>query len=156
MKIACLLPPAVALLIVAGLLAGEAAGADKKSVLDDAKHTEGVWKLVNGEFNGEPISEEVVSDARLTIFGDAYTVQLGLLGVKKGTQHLDPTTSPKQIDAEDFSGPTTGMNLGIYEFDANGDFRVCFAATGKERPTEFATKPGTGSFMHVWRKSESK
>jgi uncharacterized protein (TIGR03067 family) len=146
---------AVGLFVVIGTAIGSAHG-EKAAARDDARRTEGVWTLVRGESDGEPLSEEAVSVARLTIVGDAYTVQLGALGVKKGTQTLDSTTTPKQIDALDAAGPTVGLNHGIYEFDANGDFRVCFAATGKERPTEFATKPGSGCFLHVWRKAESK
>ena len=151
-----ILGTAVGLLVVIGLAAAGTAYGKKTTVRDDAKRTEGVWTLVSGEADGEPLSEEAVSVARLTIVGDAYTVQLGALGVKKGTQKLDSTKAPKKIDAQDAAGPTVGLNHGIYEFDANGDFRVCFAATGKERPTEFATKPGSGTFMHVWRKAESK
>jgi uncharacterized protein (TIGR03067 family) len=142
--------------LLVAMSACESAHGEKTTVLDDARRTEGVWKLVRGEADGEPMSDEAVAVARLTIVGDAYTVQLGALGVKKGTQKLDSTKSPKEIDAQDAAGPTVGLNLGIYEFDSNGDFRVCFAATGKERPTEFATKPGSGTFMHVWRKAESK
>ena len=147
---------AVGLLFVIGMAVCGTALGEKTTAGDDARRTEGVWTLVRGECDGEPIPEQAVSVARLTIVGDAYTVQLGALGVKKGTQKLDSTTTPKQIDAQDAAGPTVGLNLGIYEFDANGDFLVCFAATGKERPTEFATKPGSGTFMHVWRKAESK
>jgi uncharacterized protein (TIGR03067 family) len=97
-----------------------------------------------------------VKSAKLTIVGDAYTVQLGELGVKKGTQKLDATKKPKQIDAQDAEGPTVGSNHGIYEFTTDGDFRVCFAAPGKDRPTEFATKPGSGHFMHLWRKAKAE
>lgn len=120
---------------------------------DDAKKAEGTWTLVRGEADGKPLPEDEITDSTLTITGDAYTVALKGEGVKKGTQKLDWTRTPKQIDAHDTSGPTTGENHGIYEFTADGDFRVCFAAPGKERPTEFKTTAGSGHFMHVWRKA---
>jgi len=123
---------------------------------DDPKKTEGTWTLVSGESEGAPLPEEVVKNSKLTIEGNAYTVQLAEMGTKKGIQKLDSTKSPKQIDAQDSEGPTVGKSLGIYEFMANGDFRVCFAATGKDRPTEFTTKSGSGHFMHVWRRAPSK
>ena len=45
----------------------------------------------------------------------------------------------------------TRITLGIYKYE-NGEFTVCFAAPGKDRPKEFTTKSGTGEFMHVWKK----
>lgn len=146
----------VAGLLVALSLVGCQSGDDKQAKIDDAKKTEGTWTLVGGENEGVAIPEEGLKNSKLTIVGDVYTVQLGDMGTKKGTQKLDATKSPKQIDAQDSEGPTVGKNLGIYEFMANGDFRVCFAATGKERPTEFVTKPGSGHFVHVWRRAQSK
>lgn len=143
-------------LLVVGLVAGLSASGDKKTVNDDLKKTEGTWTLVSGEENGQPIPDEVVKNSKLTIVGDNYTVQLGDLGVKKGTQKLDSTKSPKQIDARDTDGPTVGQNVGIYEFTADGDFRVCFASTGNGRPTEFVSTPENGQFIHVWRRTTEK
>ena len=128
---------------------------DTTSANIDMKKFAGIWTLVSGEVDGTPLPEQDVKNSTLTIIGDAYTVQLSDLGVKKGIQKLDPTKAPKQIDAHDASGPTVGYNLGIYEFAPNGDLRVCFGAPGKERPTEFVTKPGSGHFMHLWRRAEA-
>ena len=126
---------------------------DTTTTGEDMKKFAGTWTLVSGEVEGTALPEQDVKNSTLTIVGDAYTVQLSDLGVKKGIQRLDATKSPKQIDAQDASGPTVGHNLGIYEFAANGDLRVCFGAPGKERPTEFVTKPGSGHFMHVWHRA---
>ena len=154
MKHSFILSLAAGLLVAAGLVGCQPAGDAKKPAADDVKKTEGVWTLVSGESAGKPLAEEVVKNSKLTIVGDKYTVQLGELGVKKGTQTLDSTKTPKQIDAQDTEGPTVGKNLGIYEFTASGDFRVCFAATGKERPTQFVSTPDNGQFVHVWRQAK--
>ncbi len=141
------------LLIVIGLAGCQPANKDMKTATDDMQKMEGNWTLVSGETEGKPLPEQDVKNSKLTIVGDTYTVQLGDMGVKKGTQKLDSTKTPKQIDARDTEGPTVGENLGIYEFTADGDFRVCFASTGKSRPTEFVTKPGDGQFIHVWQRA---
>jgi len=141
---------AAGLLVVAGL------GTNSSARADDGKKTEGTWTLVSGEANGKPLAEQIVKNSTLTIVGDHYTVRLGELGVKKGIQKLDSTPSLKQIDAQDAAGPTVGRNLGIYEFTADGDFRVCFAPTGKARPTAFVTTPENGQFIHVWRRAEAE
>lgn len=142
------------LLILTGVVGCQPKTEGTKTATDDLKKTEGTWTLVSGEADGKPLPEAEVKSAKLTIVGDAYTVELGAEGVKKGTQKLDATKTPKQIDAKDTSGPTVGENHGIYEFTADGDFRVCFAAPGKERPTEFTTKPGSGHFMHLWKRAK--
>jgi uncharacterized protein (TIGR03067 family) len=152
---------AAGLLAVCGLLGCQPAKDSKepekapaKAMDEDLKKMQGTWTLVSGEADGMPLPEEVVKVAELTISGDAYTVELGEQGTKKGTQTLDSTKLPKHINARDASGPTVGENHGIYEFLANDDLRVCFGAPGKERPSEFATKPGSGTFIHVWRRAK--
>ena len=141
MKQSFILSVAAGLLVVSGVLGCQSKSEDKKTVADDMKKAEGTWTLVSGEVDGTPLPEQDVKNAKLTIVGDAYTVDLGANGVKKGIQKLDSTKTPKQIDAKDSAGPTVGENHGIYEFTADGDFRVCFAAPGKDRPTAFVTKP---------------
>ena len=153
MKHTSILSLAAGLLIVTGLVGCQSSSEDQKTASDDMQKSAGTWTLVSGEMTGAPLPEQEVKNAKLTIVGDEYTVDLGDLGVKKGIQKLDATKTPKQIDANDTDGPTTGENLGIYEFTANGDFRVCFAASGKERPTEFVTTADNGQFIHVWRQA---
>lgn len=145
---------AAGLLIAIGFVGCQPESKDTKNASDEMKKAGGTWTLVSGEMNGKPLPEPDVKNAKLTIVGDKYTVELGDLGVKKGVQKLDATKMPNQIDAQDTEGPTVGKNLGIYEFTTNGDFRVCFAATGKERPTEFVSTPDNGQFIHVWRRAK--
>lgn len=145
---------AAGLLIVSGFVGCNATSNAKTVANEDLKRMDGTWTMVRGEMNGKPLSQQEVNSAELIIVGDNYTVRLGDEGVKKGIQKLDATKTPKQINAHDTEGPTTGENLGIYEFTTDGDFRVCFAATGKERPTEFVSTPDNGQFIHVWRRAK--
>jgi uncharacterized protein (TIGR03067 family) len=115
------------------------------------KKLEGTWVLVSGEQDGKPLSQELVAKSRLIIKGNHHTVQLGG-DTLMGTHTIDPVRRPRTIDSTDTAGPFQGQTLrGIYEL--KGDtFRVCFAAPGKERPTEFTTKMGTGHILHVWKR----
>jgi uncharacterized protein (TIGR03067 family) len=144
MKQTFILALAVGLFAASSLLGRDSAN-------DDSQQLQGTWTLTSGEKDGEPLPEQVLKNSKLTIIGDAYTVQLGAV-ILKGTQKLHTTMTPKQIDARDTEGPTIGQNYGIYEITPTGDFRVCFAATGKDRPTDFVTTPGSGHFTHVWRR----
>ncbi len=144
MKHSFILSFVVALCISAGFVGVASAN-------DDMKTLQGTWTLVSGEKDGDPLSDHDVKNSKLTIVGDTYAVQLGDTSLK-GNQEFDSTKTPKQIDANETEGPTIGLNLGIYEFTPEGDFRVCFAPRGKERPNDFVTKPDSGYFVHVWHR----
>ena len=45
--------------------------------------------------------------------------------------------------------------LGIYELDGD-HYKVCFAPTGKPRPSEFASRPGSGNFLQVWKRKNEQ
>ena len=64
--------------------------------------------------------------------------------VGSGTFRIDPKKTPKEIDILDESGMNDDKTkLGIYELDGD-TYRYCLAPAGKPRPTEFASKEGSG------------
>jgi uncharacterized protein (TIGR03067 family) len=116
----------------------------------ELKKLEGTWGLVSGETNGENLPESTIKSAKLTIVGDKYTVKVSENAIT-GTQKIDPTKKPKALDAMDTEGPHKGKTaFGIYKLE-KGVFTVCLAPPGKDRPTEFTTKSGTGEILHVWK-----
>jgi uncharacterized protein (TIGR03067 family) len=135
--------------ILLALVVGLLIAADDK---DDAakkalKKLSGTYDMVSGESRAEKLPEDRVKEAKLTIEGEKYTATFGGDAVM-GTLKVDPSKTPKEIDATDSEGKTI---LGIYQFDKD-QFTVCFAPAGKERPKEFSVKDGTGDFIHVWKK----
>jgi uncharacterized protein (TIGR03067 family) len=51
--------------------------------------------------------------------------------------------------------PGKGQTMcAIYEFQGDDQYRVCFGLPGKERPTEFRTRLGSGHLLHVWKKAK--
>jgi len=124
-------------------------GADSPEFKDGLQ---GQWTLSSGEADGEAIPEARLKDGKLHVKGDQYTVTLAGLGTLTGVQVLDGTKEPKTIDITDASGANKGKTcLGIYELKGE-TFRVVFAPTGAPRPTKFATTPGSGQWMHVWKR----
>ena len=117
----------------------------------DATRLNGTWVLVRGEQEGKPLPEDATQGIKMVIDGDKHTL---IVGSDKmvSTHLLDPTTTPKSIDAKATEGPYKDMTLlGIYRIRGD-EFTVCFAAPGKERPKNFTTKSGTGTFVHVWKR----
>ncbi|EAQ78706.1 hypothetical protein DSM3645_07935 [Blastopirellula marina DSM 3645] len=113
---------------------------------------QGVWYLSGGEADGNVLSQAELKDGKLEIQGDHYTVMLAEIGKLEGTQKLGVAEDVKTIDAtNETNGEKEKTCLGIYE--VNGDeFRVILAPAGEARPTKFETAPGSGQWMHVWKR----
>jgi len=119
---------------------------------------QGTWRLVSLEANGQKVPDKEIKDVIRTINGDKYEVTRGGKPAGKGSLTLDPTTSPKAMDAESTirgqDGSTkTAKILGIYELD-DDTLKTCFADPGKDRPTAFATKAGSGHRLFVWKREK--
>ena len=115
-----------------------------------ADSVEGTYVLVSGELKGQALAKEVVQAASLVIEGNKHKAIADSDPVI-GTHKLSPGKTPKEIDSQETKGPSKGLTRGIYKYE-NGEFTVCFAAPGKDRPKEFTTKSGTGEFVHAWKK----
>jgi uncharacterized protein (TIGR03067 family) len=135
------------LILTASLLLG--ADARDDSATNELKQLAGAYTMASGEHRSEKLSEERIKEASLTIDKDRYTAKFGNDTIT-GTLKLNPTKTPKEIDATGSDGNTM---LGIYKFE-KGQFTVCFAPAGQERPKEFSIKNGTGDFIHVWKKGK--
>jgi len=136
---------ALLLLSVGLLIAADAK--DDDAANKELKDLSGTYVMVSGESKAEKLPQERTKEAKMTIEGEKYTAGFGGDTVM-GTLKVDPTKTPKQIDATDSEGKTI---LGIYKLDKD-QFTVCFASPGKERPKAFSIKAGTGEFIHVWKK----
>ena len=97
--------------------------------------------------------KEQVEKTSLEVKGDHYTLRVGDREIK-GTHKLDTTKKPHQIDAVRSEGPNSGETIrGIYSIDGD-TYKVCFAAAGKDRPTEFSTTQGDGHRLIVMKRKK--
>jgi uncharacterized protein (TIGR03067 family) len=105
---------------------------------------QGTWQYTSVVSAGKkaPLDKGTVT---ITFKGDKFVVKAGDKVVASGTQKLDPTKTPKQVDAipDAGKGQTT---VGIYEID--GDMlKFCFDLKGKKRPTTFEAPAGSTYFL---------
>ncbi|MEQ9379867.1 MAG: TIGR03067 domain-containing protein, partial [Pirellulales bacterium] len=117
----------------------------EEAIARDRQRIEGTWVLVGLEIDGKAVSEE---DARKlsVINGADGTWSLWSEGeeLSRGTSTFDPTQEPKALDFTPTTGDSKGqLFLGIYELGDDAR-KMCFAPTGKPRPTEFNAPAGTG------------
>ena len=130
-----------------------AAAADDKAAKDELARFTGTWTGVSATEDGKEVPKAEAEAVRLTVAGEKYTLREGGEDIV-GTHKLDPTKTPKQIEAVRAKGPHAGEKmLGIYELDGD-TFKVCFAAPGKDRPTEFKSAAGSGRRLLVLQREK--
>jgi uncharacterized protein (TIGR03067 family) len=114
------------------------------AVTEELKRFQGTWKQIACEKDGVTEAlDEFGFEPMTTFLGDAYVVTLadGTVAIE-GTFKIDPTREPKTVDWMDTFGEDAGKAFpAIYCLE--GDRLVfCAADEGRERPTEFRTRPG--------------
>jgi uncharacterized protein (TIGR03067 family) len=145
MKARFLLLPLVGLAFVVGVAAQDAAK-------EELKRLDGVWRIVSVVSDGKKTPEDAIKGMSVVLSGDTYTVKVDEKQVEKGTQKVDPTKKPKTIDINILEGEDKGKSqLGIYELDGD-TLKMCFAAAGQARPTEFSSKEGSKHDLGVFQR----
>jgi len=146
---------AVVGLVTAGGIGHLSAAPPKESA--DKKELEkfqGKWVLVSISFDGKAWEEDEMKD-RFVMFKGEKRTRL-YKDKERGTASLkiDPSKSPAQIDTTAEDGPRQGgTTKGIYKFDGD-TLTICFVWDSKDRPTEFASKPGSGTLLIVHKRAK--
>lgn len=140
-------------ILIGALLAasapGEAANAKKAG-----GGIRGTWTAVSAERNGAPADD--IKGHRLTLQGDRFTIRSKGKLVYQGTFRLDPSKIPATIDFTNTRGDAKGkVWQGIYSLDGDG-LKICDNAddTAKPRPAAFATEPGSGKVLVVFKRGQ--
>jgi uncharacterized protein (TIGR03067 family) len=136
--------------VTAGLFAPAAnQGDDARKELEQLQ---GKWAVVSVERDGK--ADERWKDAVRTIEGNKYVLAPKEGAKVEGTFKIDPVKKPKVFDSEPAGGQYKGKTLlGIYAVEGD-TLKICFAEPGKDRPTEFASKPGSGWVLAVHKREK--
>ena len=128
----------------AGGLLAAADAPENQAVRQDREKSEGTWRVAALDVNGVKASEADARKLTVTNGADgAWAMRAEGKEVMKGTSTIDPMNRPKTVDFVPTDGANAGRtNLGIYEIEGDAQ-KVCFAPPGKDRPTEFASEPGS-------------
>jgi len=141
----------VLLIVSAGLLL--AADDREDAAKKELENLAGAWDIRNAQYNGKGMSLDRIEGWTLTFSKDQF--DLKQIEVIAGACKVDPTQKPKTIDIKVDKGRDKGKTLhGIYELDQN-KLKICFNAADKaDRPTEFATKAGSGSTLYIFQRPD--
>jgi uncharacterized protein (TIGR03067 family) len=122
-----------------------------KKDLDGMQDT---WNLVSAMQDGKALPGDEVKQTTIVVSGDTFRFP-GLAEdatSRAGTFKLDATKKPKEMDT---ISAEKEVILGIYALDENS-YKVCFAAAGKPRPSEFGSAPGSGQILQVWKRQNKQ
>jgi uncharacterized protein (TIGR03067 family) len=126
------------------------AGKERKAEKEVTGKLAGTWKVVSAEMDGKEVDEGVKA-TRWVIAGTTFTAKLpqegkGEFACKLGEADKRETIDVEVLRAERDGGPKKRVYPGIYSLEGD-TLKVCYALPGKERPTTFATKPGSGDSL---------
>ena len=116
---------------------------------------QGFWQAVSVEADGKKASAEDAKKVLIINEEDGrWTIQVEGQVFARGISTMDPSKNPKEMDLTATEGSIKGKTyLGIYEIDK--DFRkVCYSEPGKDRPTAFSSKEGSGNILAVFHRQK--
>jgi uncharacterized protein (TIGR03067 family) len=112
----------------------------------ESKEIQGEWRPATAELAGRPMPEAFVKSISLKLEGGKYEVYVGK-EPDRGLYALDLAARPRGITVTGTDGPNNGRTFPAI-FELSGDtLRICYDLSGKKRPTEFKTAPGTRLYL---------
>jgi uncharacterized protein (TIGR03067 family) len=143
----------VGLLVAGGMglvspAAAQKAGGEKKGL----KELQGKWALVSVTVDGKAEDEDEFKDRFMVVKGSKASLLYKDKERSTSSLKIGRNQSPAHIDETAEDGPAKGTTLkGIYKLEG-GQLTLCYGGIGKDRPTEFASKPGSGTMLFVCKK----
>lgn len=108
----------------------------------------GSWRLVAVVVDG--VETPISRDTLLTHEGESYTVAVNGRVYETGTSRTDASQLVRRSEVLPDSGPRAGQRL-LQISGVVGDVLIaCAGGPDADRPTTFASEPGSGHTLSVW------
>ncbi len=117
---------------------------------EPAAELAGEWSMGSGTLDGQPLDRNLIRSGRRVVKGNEMTVFFGTQVYSRAKFTVDRSKTPMAIDYYNTEGANAGKTqYGIYELDG-ATLRLCLAAAGQERPSDFTSTPGDGRTLTTW------
>lgn len=145
----------VGVLLAAFVTMASAEDPKAEAIKKDRQRIAGTWTVVALVVDGN--SSQAEDAKKITVINGSdgtWRIQLEGREISKGTSVFDPSQRPKTIDFTPTDGEgKSELHVGIYELGENTR-KLCFAPAGKERPTEFVSKSGSGHILVTFERQK--
>jgi len=122
-------------------------GASTAATSSDLDRMQGEWTVTELVVNGEKVSADLVTSAKLQIKGNQYYLHTDSES-SRGTLKLLDRNSPKTMDVQTDDGTDVPA---IYEI--SGDtMKACYALNGAARPKEFKSDSGSDHVFAIYKR----
>jgi uncharacterized protein (TIGR03067 family) len=115
------------------------------------------WQATSFEREGTKATDDQLKDIQVIIDADGNTKSL--IGGKvflAGPCTVDPTQDPMTLDVTYTEGVNKGKtSLGIFKMD-DGVLTICRRPPDKPRPTEFMSKPDSGTILISYKREKTE
>ena len=147
----------VGVVLTAMAVISSAEDSKDEAIKKDRKQLEGTWRVVALEVDGNIAGAEDVKKITVVIGADgSWSLNSEDKDVSQGTSTIDPSKKPKTIDFTVTVGDDKDkQSLGIYEV-AENSLKFCVTSSGKERPGDFSSAPGSERILLTFERVKAK
>jgi uncharacterized protein (TIGR03067 family) len=129
-------------------------GADaRRENRPDSERLTGKWALVSLVQNGQELPSDRARDLRLELTDKMFRSNLPSRLFREATYTIDPSQEPRWMDVISPGDFGEHVCRGIYRLEEE-QLTLCHARPGDERPTRFASRPGSGITLTRWRRAD--
>jgi uncharacterized protein (TIGR03067 family) len=140
--------------VLVGLALVVAAPATKETPAKDPPTLVGEWAGATGLRGGKPDNPPPGTTLTFTADGKLLMKEGGDSKAEEGTYSADPKKAPAELDITPGGTEKAPTIRGIYKVE--GDTLTICLAIGGERPTEFASPPGSENMLVTLKRAKKE
>jgi uncharacterized protein (TIGR03067 family) len=126
------------------------------TVRDELRKLQGSWEIESQEEDGKLLSEKELKGRTICFSINVFLMRQNTSLIQLGKLDLNPSKSPKSINAKVDKGKQQGDTLpGIYLIEGD-TLKICLNADGEARPKEFKSDPKSGLTLLVCKRLKPK